>query len=82
MNLQVLLFATFADIAGSRKVTLEMDEPYTVASLVRSLQKKFPALLDYDLQSILVAVNQEMATPDQRISSSDEVGIFPPVSGG
>ncbi len=82
MNLQVLLFATFADIAGSRKVLLEIDEPYTVASLVRALQKKFPALRGYDTQSILVAVNQEMAGLDRQISSSDEVGVFPPVSGG
>ncbi|HEV8129847.1 MAG TPA: MoaD/ThiS family protein [Acidobacteriota bacterium] len=82
MKLQVLLFATFADIAGSRKITLEVDPPCTAASLVRALQEKFSMLRGYDLQRILVAVNQEMAAPDQIISGDDEVGVFPPVSGG
>ena len=31
---------------------------------------------------IRVAVNQEFATPDVRLKDSDEVALFPPVTGG
>lgn len=33
-------------------------------------------------QTLLVAINQEMATRDSPISDGDEVGLFPPVTGG
>jgi molybdopterin converting factor subunit 1 len=82
MQIEVLLFATFADIAGSRTLPIDVPDPCTVGSLVRALQQKFPALQAYDLNRILVAVNREMAGPDQSVRPGDEVGIFPPVSGG
>ncbi|MBI2821186.1 MAG: MoaD/ThiS family protein [Acidobacteria bacterium] len=82
VNIEVLLFATFADIAGSRKIALDVSEPCNVLSVVRALQEKFPALRAYDFQTILVAVNQEAATPEQAIAADDEVAVFPPVSGG
>lgn len=82
MQVEVFLFASFADIAGSRTIALDVPEPCTVSSLVRALQERFPALRPYDLQRILVAINQEIAQPDQVISSGDEIGVFPPVSGG
>ena len=31
---------------------------------------------------VLAAVNQEMATADQPLQDGDEVGFFPPVTGG
>lgn len=31
---------------------------------------------------VLVAVNQVMATADTQVSANDEVGFFPPVTGG
>lgn len=82
MNLEVLLFASFADVAGARKVMVDVAEPCTPSSLVRALQERFPALKEYDLGRILVAVNQEIAGSNQEISENDEVGVFPPVSGG
>ena len=32
--------------------------------------------------TLLVARNQEMAGPEARIADGDEIGIFPPVTGG
>lgn len=34
------------------------------------------------LNSLLIAVNQEYAEDHQKITSDDEIAIFPPVSGG
>jgi molybdopterin converting factor subunit 1 len=82
MRIEVLLFATFADVAGCRTVSLEVEESCTVRSMIQALQEKFPALRDYTAARILVAVNQEMAGPEQQLSRGDEVGVFPPVSGG
>ncbi len=33
-------------------------------------------------QRVLAAVNQEMATGDRTLRDGDEVGFFPPVTGG
>jgi len=33
-------------------------------------------------QRLLVAVNQEMAAPGWAVRDGDEVGLFPPVTGG
>lgn len=33
-------------------------------------------------QSLMTAINQEMAGPDTRIRDGDEVAYFPPVTGG
>ena len=35
-----------------------------------------------DLQVIRVAVNQAYADPDHPVKASDEVALFPPVTGG
>jgi molybdopterin converting factor small subunit len=35
-----------------------------------------------DPQFIRVAVNQEFATADVRLTDGDEVALFPPVTGG
>jgi molybdopterin synthase sulfur carrier subunit len=33
-------------------------------------------------QTVMAAVNQEMARPDTPVSDGDEVAFFPPVTGG
>jgi molybdopterin synthase sulfur carrier subunit len=35
-----------------------------------------------DGQRVLAAVNQEMASDGQALQAGDEVGFFPPVTGG
>lgn len=35
-----------------------------------------------DGEHVLVAVNQEMARPEDPIRDGDEIGLFPPVTGG
>ena len=38
--------------------------------------------LEPAVNTIIVAVNQEFADPDQILAPNDEVVLFPPVSGG
>jgi molybdopterin synthase sulfur carrier subunit len=55
-----------------------------VAGLVEWLRDRGPGHADAlsDLSAIRVAVNQEFATLTTAISDSDEVALFPPMTGG
>jgi molybdopterin synthase sulfur carrier subunit len=60
------------------------DYPSTVGELRVSLAARGGAWEEVFAtgQAVLAAVNQEMAGPDQAIGDNDEVGFFPPVTGG
>lgn len=81
MPYQILLFASLRDVVGQNKVALEMDEPILVADLLSELFKKYPQLLPFQ-NRFLVAVNHTYARADLRITHSDEIALFTPVSGG
>jgi molybdopterin converting factor subunit 1 len=81
MNVQVKLFATLKDRAGSGQVNVELPDEATVATLLEQLGQAHPRLAP-SLETTLVAVNQEFAFGTTPIRSGDEVALFPPVSGG
>jgi molybdopterin synthase catalytic subunit len=81
MRLAIKLFATLRDRAKAGQVTVELPEGATVAMLKEKLAVKFPALAQ-SLASCVVAVNQEFAFAETSLHASDEVALFPPVSGG
>jgi MoaE-MoaD fusion protein len=81
MNLQVKLFATLKDRAGSSSVSIELPDEVTVSGLLDRLAATQPKLAPA-LPTCLVAVNQEFAFGSTSIRSGDEVALFPPVSGG
>ncbi|HSK40390.1 MAG TPA: molybdopterin converting factor subunit 1 [Arenibaculum sp.] len=56
----------------------------TVADLLAWLPGRGPnfALALANPAVVRVAVNQEYAKPDHRLSAGDEVALFPPVTGG
>jgi molybdopterin converting factor subunit 1 len=81
MNLQVKLFATLKDRAGSSTVAIELPDETTVSGLLDRLAAAQPKLAAA-LPTCLVAINQEFAFGSTPIRSGDEVALFPPVSGG
>jgi MoaE-MoaD fusion protein len=81
MNLQVKLFATLKDRVGSSSISIELPDEVTVSILLDRLAAAQPKLAPA-LPACLVAVNQEFAFGSTPIRSSDEVALFPPVSGG
>jgi molybdopterin converting factor subunit 1 len=81
MNIQIKLFATLKDRAGSSAVNLEVPAETTVAGLLEQLAAAQPRLAPA-LGACLVAVNQEFALGATPIQAGDEVALFPPVSGG
>ncbi|MBA4385333.1 MAG: molybdopterin synthase sulfur carrier subunit [Anaerolinea sp.] len=81
MKIELLLFASMKEKVGKSKIEIEANEPCTVQSLLDTLFLQFPAI-DPFAKSILVSINQEFADHAQIIHATDEVAIFPPVSGG
>ncbi len=81
MKVEVRLFATLRDKAGSGLVSVELAQPATAANLLAALAQAYPALAAA-LPVSLVAVNRVYAGIDTPIEPGDEVALFPPVSGG
>lgn len=81
MNFEVKLFATLRDRAGHDTVTVKLSEPATVQKLLDALSSEY-AQLAPALPTALVAVNKQFAFPDTVLKATDEVALFPPVSGG
>ena len=81
MDIQVKLFATLKDRAGSSHVTVDLPDEATVSVLLDRLAAAQPKLAPA-LATCVVAINQEFAFGSTPIRSGDEVALFPPVSGG
>jgi molybdopterin converting factor subunit 1 len=81
MDIQVKLFATLKDRAGSPRVSVELPDDATVSVLLEQLAAAQPKLAP-SIATCVVAVNQEFAFGSTPIRSGDEVALFPPVSGG
>ncbi len=78
--IQVLYFAGLKDIAGKEREQLPVQSLSVLELLgwARSTYEGFPT----DTGSVLVAVNEEYAQPDDEIVAGDVVAFIPPVSGG
>jgi len=82
MEIEIRLFATLKDRAGSDRIRVALPaDPTTVAALLDAVGADYPALAPA-LGSALVAVNRAFAGSETPVSAVDEVAIFPPVSGG
>lgn len=77
----ILLFARYREVAGSRSITLQMPYPTTVGDLARQMLKNYPTLV-HDAANLVVAVNEEYRDHDFALQDGDEVALIPPVSGG
>ena len=80
--IRILYFASLRERLGRAEETLQ-DFPETDA--VDESGHGHGVLLAGDFadeQRVLAAVNQEMASVDRTLQAGDEVGFFPPVTGG
>lgn len=80
MKISILAFGIVKEIFGSSVLDIELTDAATVVELKIVLEQKYPRLKQ--LVSYMVAVNNEYAGPNQKISGKDEIAIIPPVSGG
>ena len=83
--MKILWFAWFRSRVGVGEETVTLPpEVDDVAGLVDWLRTRSPghAAALKDMSVIRVAVNQEYVKFDRKLRDSDEVALFPPVTGG
>jgi molybdopterin converting factor subunit 1 len=73
----VKYFASYREKTGKKEEHLE-GEFHTLDSLLHHLK----TLYSIDTETLMVAVNRRIVPRDVTLSESDEVALFPPVSGG
>ena len=81
--IRIRYFASLRERLGSAEETLQ-EFPASLDALRAQLAARggiWSEVFDGE-QRVLAAVNQEMATSDQPLAAGDEVGFFPPVTGG
>ena len=81
ISVRVLFFGSARDAADHEEIDFELITPSNAARAREQLLTAYPALQRFG-NSLLFAVNQEYAQPDQEIRDGDELAVFPPVSGG
>lgn len=79
--MNVKLFATLKDRAGTGVIAVTMPDTLTVRELRAAIGEQYPALAAL-MAHTLVAVNHEFAFNTDIVHGADEVALFPPVSGG
>lgn len=83
--IDVLYFARFREKLGVEREQIALSSPQqTVAMVMQELSARGDNWSDIfnGTQQVLVAVNQEMVKADAVLNDGDEVGFFPPVTGG
>ena len=81
MLVKVKCFAWAYEVTGTDEIEVEMKESAKVSDLREILSQKFPEFSGR-MESIAVSINQEFVGEGAIISSSDEVALIPPISGG
>lgn len=77
---KVRAFGITKDILGGKEAVIKVEKGTTVSALRHELNTRYPQLLG--LRSLYIAVNNEYADDDKILSSTDEIALIPPVSGG
>ncbi len=81
MRIKVLFFGITHDLTGLQEEQVELGEGENLQGLRRFYENRFPRLGEL-AESLLFAVNQQVAEPLCTLHEGDEVAIMPPVSGG
>ena len=80
-KIKVRLFAILREMVGEREITITAPTGITVSYLNNEILKKYPQLKSFG-NKFVTSVNCKVTTGDTIITSSDEIALLPPVSGG
>jgi molybdopterin converting factor subunit 1 len=80
-KIKVRLFANLRELVGEREITITLPGGVTVCYLNNEILKKYPQLKSFS-NKFVTSVNCKVTTGDTIITSSDEIALLPPVSGG
>jgi molybdopterin converting factor subunit 1 len=81
IRIDVLLFASLRDLAGTDRLPLELGDGATVAAAAAALVERRPELAPA-LGAVRFAVDEEFAPADRVLQGGETLALIPPVSGG
>lgn len=81
ITIHVKLLGQCRELAGVESVDLHLSEAPLVRTAVGMLNDRFPELKRLG-ERLLIAVNEQYATPETPLAEGDTLALFPPVSGG
>jgi len=81
MQIDVLLFASYRDLAGTDRRSVTLAEGSSAGDLVRALRAGDDPLAQLP-ETAAVVVNHRVVRPDHPLTQADEVALLPPVAGG
>jgi molybdopterin converting factor subunit 1 len=81
VEVTVLLFASAAEKAGTRKFALAHEPGDTVGRVRDRIVERFPALRE-NIPTMLYALNEEYVKEWDAVPAGATLALIPPVSGG
>lgn len=81
MMVNIKLFATLRQAAGSSEIKMEIADDAVVQDIRAALMQLYPDHAEH-FKLALAAINQRYAAETENIHKGDELAFFPPVSGG
>ena len=81
MRVRVLFFGMLKDMVGRAEEEAQIAEGTDLAGVFAAYAARYPAV-DALRGRIVMARNQEFASPSARLGEGDEIAFLPPVSGG
>lgn len=81
VRVKVLFFGQLKDIVGRSEDSLEVPEAAQLGEIFGRYAEQYPKLADLR-RSIVLARNQQFASPETLVAEGDEIAFLPPVSGG
>ena len=82
--MKIKYFAWLKDITKIDMEDINNSEIIDIKSLKKYLSKQYPKLKNYLIKDDIIrfAINLEYTSKNHKITSNDEIALFPPVSGG
>lgn len=81
MQIDVLFFAGYRELAGSDRRTVSLPPGSSASALLDALRALGEGLAQIP-ETAAVVVNQRVVRSDHPIQEGDEVALLPPVAGG
>jgi molybdopterin converting factor subunit 1 len=79
----VRLFAGFKEKINKDTIEIRVNNDTTLGDFIKSLGDSYPQIAEIlEKSQATIAVNHEIADLDYILKDSDEIALFPPVSGG
>lgn len=81
VQITVRLFASIAELFGTRELQLEVAEGTTAGDVLRELIRREPKIEPL-ASAVRLAVNHSYVSKEMQLKEGDEIALIPPVSGG